>query len=30
MAGTAMVIWVLFRREFHSEVLVALREGLEP
>ena len=29
MAGTAMVIWVLYRREFHSEVLGALREGLE-
>lgn len=28
MAGTAMVLWVLYRREFHSEVLGALREGL--
>jgi len=30
IAGTAMVIRVLYRREFHSEVLFALREGLEP
>lgn len=30
IAGTAMVIWVLYRREFHSEVLVALRDGLDP
>jgi uncharacterized membrane protein len=29
IAGTATVIWVLYRREFHSEVLVALRAGLE-
>jgi uncharacterized membrane protein len=29
MAGTATVLWVLYRREFHSEVLVALRDGLE-
>lgn len=28
MAGTLMVLVVLYRREFHSEVLVALREGL--
>jgi uncharacterized membrane protein len=26
---TALVIWVLYRREFHSEVLVALRAGLD-
>jgi uncharacterized membrane protein len=30
MGATALVIWVLYRREFHSEVLVALREGLHP
>jgi uncharacterized membrane protein len=30
IAGTALVIWVLYRREFHSEVLVALRAGLAP
>ncbi len=30
MAATVMVLWVLYRREFHSEVLFALREGLEP
>lgn len=30
MAGTATVLWVLYRREFHSEVLGALRAGLEP
>jgi len=30
MAGTASVVWVLYRREFHSEVLVALRAGLPP
>jgi uncharacterized membrane protein len=29
IAATAAVLWVLYRREFHSEVLVALREGLE-
>ncbi len=29
MAGTLFVVWVLYRREFHSEVLVALRAGLE-
>ena len=28
-AGTLGVIWVLYRREFHSEVLVALRSGLD-
>ena len=28
MAATALVLWILYRREFHSEVLVALREGL--
>ncbi|OYU82138.1 MAG: hypothetical protein CFE45_27685 [Burkholderiales bacterium PBB5] len=28
IAGTASVVWVLYRREFHSEVLVALRAGL--
>jgi uncharacterized membrane protein len=28
VAATALVLWVLYRREFHSEVLVALREGL--
>ena len=28
MAATALVLWVLYRREFHSDVLVALREGL--
>lgn len=27
MAGTAMVIWVLYRREFHSDVLAALADG---
>ena len=27
MAGTALVVWVLYRREFHSEVLEALRQG---
>ena len=30
MAATATVLAVLYRREFHSEVLAALREGLEP
>jgi uncharacterized membrane protein len=30
IAGTGAVLWVLYRREFHSEVLVALRDGLEP
>ena len=28
IAATVMVLWVLYRREFHSEVLVALRSGL--
>ncbi len=28
VAGTAAVIWILYRREFHSEVLGALRDGL--
>ena len=28
MAATGMVLWVLYRREFHSEVLSALRDGL--
>jgi uncharacterized membrane protein len=27
MAATALVVWVLFRREFHSEVLQMLRQG---
>lgn len=27
MAATAGVIWVLYRREFHSEVLAVLRQG---
>jgi uncharacterized membrane protein len=30
MAATAAVLAVLYRREFHSEVLAALREGLAP
>jgi uncharacterized membrane protein len=30
MAATATVLAVLYRREFHSEVLTALRQGLEP
>jgi uncharacterized membrane protein len=30
MAATAAVLVVLYRREFHSEVLMALREGLGP
>ena len=30
IAATATVLWVLYRREFHSEVLVALRAGLAP
>ncbi len=30
MAATALVIGVLYQREFHSEVLVALRDGLRP
>lgn len=30
MAATATVVAVLYRREFHSEVLAALREGLAP
>ncbi len=29
-AETFMVLVVLYRREFHSEVLLALREGLGP
>ena len=29
IGGTLLVIWVLYRREFHSEVLVALRNGLD-
>ena len=29
IGGTLLVIWVLYRREFHSEVLVALRSGLD-
>ncbi len=28
MAATVAVLWVLYRREFHSDVLVALRAGL--
>ena len=28
MAATMLVLWVLYRREFHSEVLFALRDGL--
>lgn len=28
IAATVAVLWVLYRREFHSEVLVALRSGL--
>ena len=28
MAATGAVLWVLYRREFHSEVLSALRDGL--
>lgn len=28
MIATLIVLWVLYRREFHSEVLVALRGGL--
>ena len=30
MAATVLVLVVLYRREFHSEVLLALREGLAP
>ena len=30
MGATLMVLVVLYRREFHSEVLQALREGLAP
>ncbi|MFM2406614.1 MAG: hypothetical protein RL223_4494 [Pseudomonadota bacterium] len=30
IAGTVTVVWILFRREFHSEVLDVLREGLDP
>ena len=30
IAATAMVLWVLYRREFHSEVLLALGDGLAP
>ncbi|MBI3368069.1 MAG: DUF599 domain-containing protein [Burkholderiales bacterium] len=29
IAGTLAVLWVLYRREFHSEALVALRQGLD-
>jgi uncharacterized membrane protein len=29
IAATVLVIWVLFRREFHSDVLAALRDGLK-
>ena len=29
VAATATVLWILYRREFHSEVLGALREGLD-
>jgi uncharacterized membrane protein len=28
VAGTAAVVWVLYRREFHSDVLTTLRQGL--
>jgi uncharacterized membrane protein len=28
MGATAFVVWVLYRREFHSDVLATLREGL--
>ena len=28
MAATVLVLWILYRREFHSEVLFALRDGL--
>lgn len=28
MAATLLVVWVLYRREFHSDVLAALRKGL--
>jgi len=27
IAATTLVVWVLYRREFHSEVLAALRQG---
>jgi uncharacterized membrane protein len=27
MAGTAIVIWILYRREFHSDVLHVLQQG---
>ena len=30
MAATLAVLWVLYRREFRSEVLAALRDGLPP
>ena len=30
IAATASVLWVLYRREFHSEALAALRDGLTP
>ena len=30
IAATAAVLWVLYRRGFHSEVLGALRDGLAP
>lgn len=29
MAATVAVLFVLYRREFHSDVLVALRDGLQ-
>lgn len=29
MVATLLVIWVLYRREFHSDVLSALRDGLQ-
>ena len=28
IAATTLVVWVLYRREFHSEVLQALRQDL--
>jgi uncharacterized membrane protein len=28
IGATALVVWVLYRREFHSDVLATLREGL--
>jgi uncharacterized membrane protein len=30
IVATLLVIWVLYRREFHSEVLAVLRAGLPP